>query len=125
MLTKFNYLFRNGPVWVPVSFFKEIDGCVGSFIWSGMVPRLACFTLWLPAHLGGLALPYFKKYYWAVLLVTVHWWFQGSRSNAAVCLEVSCLCSLADLRNFAYRGPGAYAETPGSDAGDMEGVDSC
>lgn len=32
MLPKFNYLFRNRPVWVPVSFFREIDRCVGFFI---------------------------------------------------------------------------------------------
>lgn len=113
ILPKFNYLFRNCPVWIPASFFREIDRIVGSFIWSGRNPRLARTTLFLPADLGGLALPNFQLYFWAAMLVTVHWWFRGSRSNVATCLEANILGSLTDLRNFPYRGPKAYCGIPG------------
>lgn len=114
ILPKFYYLFRNCPIWIPANFFKEINKCIGSFIWSGALPRLAHSTLWLPAHLGGLALPSFQVYYyWAAVLVMVQWWYQGSRTNAAICLEANCLGSLAGLRSFPYRGPGAYEMTPG------------
>lgn len=113
ILPKFNYIFRNCPVWVPTAIFREIDRLVSLFIWGGGTPRLARSTLWLPVDLGGLALPNFQIYFWAAMLVTVHWWCQGWRSNAAVCLEANSLGSLTDLRNFPYRGPGAYPVVPG------------
>lgn len=34
----FNYLFRNSPVWIPASFFQEVDRCIISFIWNRSVP---------------------------------------------------------------------------------------
>lgn len=113
MLPKFYYLFRNCLIWVPISFFKDIDYCVGSFIWNEAVPRLPKSTLWLPAHLGIFALPNLQMYYWAAMLVSIQWWFIGSKSNVVTCLEAVCLGSLADLWNFAYRGPWVYAVVPG------------
>lgn len=60
LLQKFNYLFRNCPVWVPDSFFKEVDRCICPFIWNGAVPRLAKSTLQLPTQLGVLLCQTFK-----------------------------------------------------------------
>lgn len=112
-LPKFNYVFRNCPVWLPGTLFKELDVCIGSFIWKGLSPRLARSTLQLPVHCGGLALPNFMVYYWAAVLVTVRWWFEQSRSNAATCLEAAILGSLTELSNLVYRGPSAYPSLPG------------
>lgn len=42
---------------------------------------------------GGLSLLNFHIYFWAAILVLVYWWFQGSRSNAAVFLGASFLGS--------------------------------
>lgn len=33
-LPKFNYLFRNSPVWIPGALFKDPDSCVVAFIWG-------------------------------------------------------------------------------------------
>lgn len=79
------------------------------FIWNGAVPRLAKSTLRSPTHLGGLALPDFRVYYWAAMLVTTYWW---KRSNAAVCLEAPWLGSLQALQNLVYRGVGADRDLP-------------
>lgn len=85
--TKFLYIFRNTPVPIPAALFCKLDRIVTSFIWGGKVPRIAKNKLQLPLSSGGLALPCFQKYYWAAVLVTVHWWFVQSRSNPAVNLE--------------------------------------
>lgn len=36
MLPKYNYIFKNGPIWVPDSFFKDFDKMCGFLIleWS-------------------------------------------------------------------------------------------
>lgn len=55
------------------------------------------------------------------MLVSVQWWLMGSKSkliinlnlNVATCLEAVCLGSLADLSNFAYRGPKVYDKVLG------------
>lgn len=74
--------------------------------------RLAKSTFHFPVHLRGLALPNFQVYYWAAVLVTAYWWFEGSHSNAAVCVDMAYLGSLLDLQNLVYRGAGAYADVP-------------
>lgn len=111
-LPKFTYLFRNCPVWLPLSFFREIDSSIDSFLWRGASPRLARQTLQLPVCRGGLALPNFLLYYWAAMLVTVRWWFQQSRANAAVCLEAAMVGSLTELSNLVYRGSSACPLLP-------------
>lgn len=74
---------------------------------------MARSTLQLPVHCGGLALPNLLIYYWAAVLVTVRWWFEQSRSNAATCLEAAIIGSFTELGNIAYRGPSAYSLLPG------------
>lgn len=103
-LPKLNYIFRNCPTWIPQKFFKEIDVCIGAFLWRGSSPRIAKSTLQLPVRCGGLALPNLLVYYWAAVLVTVRWWFEQSRANAAVCLEAAMVGSLKELGNLVYRG---------------------
>lgn len=51
----------------------EIDQLLTQFKWVGTVPHLAKSTMQLTMSEGGLALPNFKFYYWAV--VTVRWRF--------------------------------------------------
>lgn len=72
------------------------------------VPRLARFTLWLPAHFGRLALPYF----WAAMLVTVQWWFTCSKSNAGTFLEAVCLGSFWLLFVILFTGTCAAVPEP-------------
>lgn len=112
--SKFNNMFRNCPVWHPSSFIKDLDGCIGSFLWQGSPSPLARSTLQLPVSCSGLALPNLLVYYWAAVLVTVRWWFQQYRSNAAVCLESAILGSLKELGNLVYRGLRAYPTLPGT-----------
>lgn len=70
-LPKCIYVFRNTPVLIPKVYFDKIDQLLIQFKWAGRVPRLVRSTLQLPMSQGGLALPNFKFYYWAAVLVTV------------------------------------------------------
>lgn len=92
--------------------FLDLDGCIGSFLWQGSPPRLAKPTLQLSVSCGGLALPSLMVYNWASIIVPVRWWFQQSRTNAAVCLEGTILGSFGELSNLVYRGPKAYPSLP-------------
>lgn len=84
-----------------------MDCCVGFFIWNGQIHT----SPFCPK--GGLALPNFQVYYWVVVFVRTYWWFEGSRSNVAVCVEAACLGSLLDLQNLVYRSMGEYAAVLG------------
>lgn len=109
-LPKFIYLSCNCSVWIPNSFFREVDSCISTFMWNGAIPHLAKSTLHLPVKLGGLALPNFQIYFWAAVLVTTYWWFEGSHDNSAVYVEAACLGSLSDLQNLPNRGVGSCAD---------------
>lgn len=108
-LPKFIYIFRNCPTWIPLSFFRDLDSCIGSFLWRGPSPGS---TLQLPETCGGLALPKLLVYYWAAMFLTVRWWFEQSRANAAVCLEAAIVGSLTELSNLVYRGSRMYPSLP-------------
>lgn len=114
LLQGFNYIFRNCPIWVPFSFFREIDSCLISFIWNGASPCIAKDTLSLPSRLGGLDSPNFRVYFWVAVLVSAYWWFQGSRANAAICLEAAFLGSLMDLRELNLQGPQGVSSHSGT-----------
>lgn len=75
-LPKFLYMFRNTPISIPNSFFIKLEWLMTSFIWVGSTPRIAKSTLQLPLSHGGLALPCFRQYYGAAVLVTVRCWFE-------------------------------------------------
>lgn len=46
-------------------------------------------------------------------MVTVRWWFEQSRSNAATCLKAAIVGSTAELGSIVYWGPSAYLSLPG------------
>lgn len=105
-LPKFLYVFKNTSVPIPNSFFQKLDQVINFFIWAGLTPRVAKTALQLPLSAGGLALPCFKQYYWAAVLVTVSWWFTQSRNNTSVSvnLEAAILESYSALSNLVFRG---------------------
>lgn len=46
-----------------------------------------------------------RKYYWAVVLVSMRWWFTQDQSNPVINLEAAILGSYSELSNLVYRGP--------------------
>lgn len=99
-LPKFNYVFRNCPIWLSGAFLQEMNQCVSQFIWNGTLTRLARSTLHMPVQTGGLALPIFQVYYWAAVLVMVRWWFAQLLDNAEMFLKDACLGPLSELSNL-------------------------
>ena len=89
---------------IPKSFFGRLDQVVGTFVWQASVPRVGRPILQLPLSEGGLALPNFRKYYWAAVLVSVRWWFTQDHTNPSVTLEAAIMGSYAGLTNLVYRG---------------------
>lgn len=111
-LPKFLYVFRNTPVLIPKSFFDKLEQVVSSFVWGGSAPRVARTTLQLPLTMGGLALPCFRKYYWAAVIVTVRWWFSQPKSNPSLNLEAAIMGSYSALSNLVFRGVKTHKDMP-------------
>lgn len=48
-----------------------LDKLISKFLWQNKRPRTRLKTIFLPRDRGGLALPHFKKYYWAAQLTAI------------------------------------------------------
>ncbi len=80
-LPKFLYLFQNVPVYLPLSFFKQLDSIILSFIWADKPPCISKAHLQKSTDRGGLGLPVFKQYYWAANARALAFWQWGSSGD--------------------------------------------
>lgn len=58
------YLFQNLPIYF-LSFFKQMDSIILSFVWANKPPRNSKAHLQKDVNRDGLGLPVFRHYYWA------------------------------------------------------------
>lgn len=68
------YLFQNIPVFLPKSFFKQLDSIILPFLWGYKNHRVKKAHLCKPKQEGGLALPDFRLYYWACYISQISMW---------------------------------------------------
>lgn len=94
----------------PTPSLGKIDQIITTFIWAVSTPKITQTTLQLPLCFEGLALPCFKHYYWAAVMLTVRYWFAQSHTNPLVNLEATILRSYSALSNLVFRGPRAHSE---------------
>lgn len=73
-LPKFLYPFQCVPIFLPQTFFSNLDGCICDFIWNKKPPRMSKQLLQRPKSLGGMALPNLRYYYWAANLKILQFW---------------------------------------------------
>jgi len=78
---KFLYLFQNLPIYLPATFFKQLNSATLSFIWNCKTPRIAKAHLQKPTDCGGLGLPILKHYYWAANARALNFWRRGLLDN--------------------------------------------
>lgn len=76
-LPSFLYLFQNLPIYLPLSFFKQLDSVVLSFVWADKPPRISKAHLQKNLKSGGLGLPVFRHYYWAANARALIFWQWG------------------------------------------------
>lgn len=77
VLPKFSFLFQCVPVFIPLSFFRKLDGIISGFIWSNKTPRIRKIYLQRPKITGGMALPNLLFYYWACNIRILRYWLQA------------------------------------------------
>lgn len=68
------YLFQNIPIFLPKSFFKQLDSIILPFLWGYKNHRVKKAHLCKPKREGGLALPDFCLYYWASYIRLISLW---------------------------------------------------
>ncbi len=56
VLPKFLYLFQNIPIYLPATFFKQLDSVILSFVWNYKTPHIAKAHVQKPTDCGGLGL---------------------------------------------------------------------
>lgn len=95
ILPKFLYLFQTVPIFLPKSYFKELDKCIGTFIWNKTIPRVRKSVLEKRKTNGSLALPNFLYYYWAADIHKVTVWYntfvRGEGPNWSLMEQQACL----------------------------------
>lgn len=80
-LPRFLYLFQNIPVYIPMSYFKQIDSITLPFIWGYKAHRISKQHLQKPKQVGGLGLPCFLYYYWAANVRVIVYWQISQNTN--------------------------------------------
>lgn len=98
------YFLRHAPVWVPKTYFRQIEGIISSFLWTPKPPRIGTKVLQEPGDQRGLALPDWLKYYLAGQLVFARRWLLSDEGDAATVLEAAHLGSYESLRLALFRG---------------------
>lgn len=59
---EFLYLFQTVPIFLPKKFFKDLDVCIGTFIWNKSIPHVRKSVLERRKADGDLVLPIFLYY---------------------------------------------------------------
>uniref|UniRef100_A0A1A8LYQ6 Reverse transcriptase domain-containing protein n=2 Tax=Nothobranchius pienaari TaxID=704102 RepID=A0A1A8LYQ6_9TELE len=77
IMPRFLYLFQTIPIFIPKSFFKELNKCTSTFIWKKTVPRIRREFLERQKEEGGLALPNYMHYYFAANIHKLLFWVKG------------------------------------------------
>lgn len=90
ILPKFLYLFQSIPIFLPKSFFQNLNKLISSFIWADKRPRINIRILQDQKQNGGLALPNFLYYYWAANIHKLLYWYHTSEAPWSVIEETSC-----------------------------------
>ncbi len=89
VLPRFLFLFQNVPLFIPKSFFKELDKHLSSFIWNKSIPRIRKAFLERQNDVGGLALPNFMYYYWLCDIdKLIYWAVHLNQENTPVWVEM-------------------------------------
>ena len=81
ILPKFLYIFQCLPIFLTKSFFNKLNNRISSFIWNKKPPRIKRSVLQRPRSMGGMALPNFLYYYWAVNIRVLLYWMDNDNDN--------------------------------------------
>lgn len=74
VMPRFLYLFQMIPIFLPKSYFAQLDRCISLFIWNKKPARIKKASLEKAKSDGGLGLPNFLFYYWAANIVKMTYW---------------------------------------------------
>ncbi|XP_055492206.1 uncharacterized protein LOC129697562 [Leucoraja erinacea] len=72
------YLFQSIPVYIPKYIYFKLDSNITNYIWDYRSHRITNKHLCKPKEVGGLSLPNFMYYYWAVHFKNMIYWLDSS-----------------------------------------------
>uniref|UniRef100_A0AAY5JXW3 Reverse transcriptase domain-containing protein n=1 Tax=Esox lucius TaxID=8010 RepID=A0AAY5JXW3_ESOLU len=101
-LPKILYLFQTVPIFIPKSFFKELDRHISTFIWNKTMPGVRKTVLQRCKENAVLALPNFLYYYWAANIHKLVIWYGASIGGGSPswCLMEQHSCSSVSLASM-------------------------
>lgn len=74
IMPRFLYLFQMIPIFLPKSYFAQLDRFISTFIWNRKPARIKKASLERVRSDGGLGLPNFLFYYWATNIAKLTYW---------------------------------------------------
>lgn len=74
VMPRFLYLFQMIPIFLPKSYFAQLDRSISSFIWGKKPARIRKVSMERTKSNGGWGLPNFIFYYWAANIVKLTYW---------------------------------------------------
>ena len=74
VMPRFLYLFQIIPIFLPKSYFAQLDRFISSFIWNKKPVRIKKASLERIKSDGDLGLPNFLFYYWTANIVKLTYW---------------------------------------------------
>lgn len=90
LLPKILYILWHSPVYLPLKYFKSLEGLLKPFVWGTNIHKLAWWILKNPTDLGGTAFPDFNLYYIASQL---HHIDKRDRFSSLICTQCTQLTS--------------------------------
>lgn len=75
ILPRVNFVSSMLPLPPPNGYWDKLNKVISKFVWDGKRPRLKWSTLQRRKSDGGLAVPFFKLYFWSYVLRPVSIWF--------------------------------------------------
>ena len=94
------YIFHNAPVWIPHTWFTQIDAQFRSLIWGNKVARISLSSLQLAKDQGGMAVPHARYYFVASQLQHLGGWGEEDAEDPIRLLVVPCGSELSALSHL-------------------------
>ena len=101
ILPRMLYPIQMIPNIIPSCLFKDLHRTITNFIWKNQRPKMKLEKLQLPVEKGGLAVPNFQYYHWAIVVDNLSEWIEQDPNSTWLDLVLQG-CTSATLPSIPF-----------------------